>query len=90
VIFIPAWISNILLLVTCYLAGFQHLQLRRPNPVTNIQFGVIVFCLLMVVIITLYNRVNPWLSLVFFLIAAGTLGLMIRQHRMLPPMKRFE
>ncbi|HEY0185543.1 MAG TPA: hypothetical protein VGC09_22300 [Rhodopila sp.] len=85
--FIPAWISNILLLITCYLSGFQHVQLRRPNPVTNIQFFMVAFCLAMIVIIALYNRVNPWLSLVFFLTAITCLGYMIRQMRMLPPRK---
>jgi hypothetical protein len=86
--FIPAWISNILLLVTCYLSGYQHVQLKRPNPVTNLQFFVMVFSLLMMVMVTLYNRENPWLSLAFFLIAVGCLGLMIRQNRMLPPTRR--
>jgi hypothetical protein len=88
--FIPTWISNVLLLVTCWLSGFQLVQLQRANPVKNIQFIMIVFCLLMAVIVTLYNKTNPWLSLLFFLIAAGNLGVMIRQHRMLPPMKPFE
>ncbi|MDR3530427.1 MAG: hypothetical protein P4L90_07745 [Rhodopila sp.] len=88
--FIPAWTSNILLLITCYLSGFQHVQLRRPNPITNIQFFMMGFSLLMILIITLYNRQSPWLSLAFFLIAAGSLGFVIRQHRMLPPMRRFE
>jgi hypothetical protein len=88
--FIPTWISNILLLVTCWLSGFQLVQLKRANPVMNIQFIMIVFSLLIVLIITLYNKTNPWLSLLFFLIAAGNLGVMIRQHRMLPPMKPFE
>jgi hypothetical protein len=88
--FIPAWISNVLFLVTCYLSGFQHVQLRRQNPITNIQFFMMGFSLLMILIVALYNRESPWLSLVFFLIAVGSLGLMIRQHRMLPPMKPIE
>ena len=85
--FIPAWVTNVLFLITCYLSGFQHVQMRRPNPVTNIQFFMIAFSLLMVLAVTLYNRANPWLSLAFLLIAVGCLGVMIRQHRMLPPMK---
>lgn len=88
--FIPTWISNFVLLGTCWLAGFQLVQLRRLNPVTNIQFAMVVFGLVMVLIVTLYNRVDPWLSLAFFLIAVGSLGVMVRQHRMLPPMKPFE
>jgi Ca2+/Na+ antiporter len=88
--FIPTWISNVLLLITCWLSGFQLVQLRRANPVTGIQFVMIVFSLLMMVVVTLYNRTSPWLSLLFLLIAAGNLAVMIRQHRMLPPMKPFE
>ena len=89
-IFIPAWITNILFLVTIYLSGFQHVQLRRTNPVTNIQFLMIAFCLVMIVIVALYNRANPWLSLAFFITAVISLGVMIRRHRMLPPLKLFE
>jgi hypothetical protein len=65
-------------------------QLRRPNPVPSIQFVMVVFSLLMMLVVTMYNRTSPWLSLVFFFISAGNLGVMIRQHRMLPPMKPFE
>lgn len=89
-IFIPAWITNILFFVTFYLSGFQHVQLRRPNPITNLQFFVMAFSLAMIVIVALYNRENPWLSLGFFLTAVSSLGLMVRQHRMLPPMKPFQ
>jgi len=64
--FIPTWISNVLLLVTCWLSGFQLVQLKRANPVMNIQFVMIVFSMLMVLIVALYNRTNPWLSLLFF------------------------
>jgi hypothetical protein len=45
---IPAWISSVLFLITCYLAGYQHVQLRRPNPILNLQFLMIVFSLLMI------------------------------------------
>ena len=68
-----------------HLAGEGITELRLPRLPYPTDFS-----LLMVLVITLYNRVNPWLSLGFFLIAAGSLGLMIRQLRMLPPMKRFE
>ena len=51
---------------------------------------MIVFCLVMILIVAIYNRDNPWLSLAFFLIAVGSLGVMIRQHRMLPPNEAFE
>jgi hypothetical protein len=89
-IFIPGWIGSTLLLINCYLSGYQHVQLRRPNPVMNIQFFMIAFSLAMILIITLYARRNAWLSLVFFLIAAGCLGFTIRQMRKLPPNKHFE
>ena len=88
--FIPAWITNFLFLITCYLSGFQHVQLKRANPITNIQFFMMAFALVMVLIVALYNRENPWLSLGFLVIAIASLGLMIRQHRMLPPLRRFE
>jgi hypothetical membrane protein len=88
--YIPAWISNVLLLITCGLSGFQHIQMRRSNPITNIQFVMIVFCMVMVLVVAVYNRATPWLSVVFFLIAAASLTLMIRQHRMLPPKKSYE
>lgn len=89
-VLIPAWITNILFLVTCWLSGFQHMRLKRANPVTNLQFVMIVFCLLMVLIVALYNRESPWLSLAFFVLSLGCLTLMIRQNRMLPPMRKIE
>ena len=88
--FILAWISSVLFLITCYLAGYQHVQLRRPNTVLNLQFLMIIFSLLMILVGTVYNHKDPWLSLAFFLVAAGGLIVMIRQHRLLPPNKNFE
>jgi Flp pilus assembly protein TadB len=64
--------------------------MKRANPVTNIQFFMIVFCMLMVLVIVMNHITDPWWSLAFFLIAVGTLAVIIRQHRMLPPMKPFE
>jgi hypothetical membrane protein len=91
-VYIPFWISNTLFLITCGIAGYQHSRLNRENPVANLQFALIVFSMLMVVVIVLYSRhhENPWLSLAFFVIAVGTLSLTIRQHRMLPPNKSYE
>jgi hypothetical protein len=88
--FIPTWITNVLLLITCWLAGFQLVQLRRANPLTIIQFWMIAFSLLMMAVVSLNNRKSPWLSLVFFLIAVFNISLTIRQHRKLPPMRKFE
>ena len=89
-VFIPLWITNILLLITCWLAGFQLVKMQRPNPVTNIQFVMIVFCMLLVLVIVMNRITDPWLSFGVFVIAASCLGTMIRQHRMLPPSKPFE
>ncbi len=89
---IPFWISNLVFLATCVLAGYQHWRFNRENPVTNLQFMVIVFSILMMVVVLLYGRhhTDPWLSLAFFLIATCCLVLTIRQQRMLPPSKTFE
>jgi hypothetical protein len=89
-IFIPAWVSNVLLLITCCLCGYQHTQLGRPNPVMNIQFLMIVFCAVMIMITAIYAHTNAWLSLAFMLIAFGCLGFIVHRHRMLPPNKSFE
>jgi len=88
--FIPIWITNVLFLVTTVLAGFQHSQMNRENPILNIQFGVMSFSIVLMILVTLYNYENPWLALGFFLTAIGSLAITIRQNRMLPPRKRFE
>jgi Ca2+/Na+ antiporter len=88
--FVPAWLTNAILLVTCWLSGYQLTQIRRANLVMNIQFVMIVFCMLMVLIVAMENRVNPWLSMAFLVIAVINLWVMIRQHRMLPPKKALE
>jgi hypothetical protein len=87
---IPGWISNVLLLIACVLSGWQHSQLRHPNPVVNVQFFTMVLTILMMVAVTLYHPVSPWPSLVFFLIAVACLVSTIRQQRMMPPNKLFE
>ena len=86
--FVPTWVTNVLFMITVYLSAFQHVRMKRANPVRNIQFAVIAFSLLMILIVANYNHENPWLSLAFFLISVGCLGLMIRQQRMVPPMKQ--
>ena len=88
--FVPAWVTNIILLVTCWLSAYQLLRLQRPNPLVIIQFYMILFCLAIVLSVALYNRVNPWWSLAFLLIAVINLGVMVRQNRMLPPRRRLE
>jgi hypothetical protein len=88
--YISPYITNTLFLATCILSGLQHWRLARPNPITNLQFGMIVFGMIMVLVVALYNALNPWLSLVFFLMATASLIYTIRQQRMLPPSKTFE
>ena len=88
--FIPTWITNIVLLGTCWLSGYQLVQLRRANPIPTIQFAMILFGMLMILIVAMKNGINPWLSLVFLLIAVATLIVMLRQHRLLPPRKPLE
>ncbi|WP_428483885.1 hypothetical protein [Rhodopila sp.] len=89
-VFIPAWVINVLFLLTVFLAGFQHVQLRRRNSVLNLQFFMMAFGLFMIVITTLCNQMNAWLSLGFLMVALASLALTIRQHRTLPPLRSVE
>jgi Ca2+/Na+ antiporter len=86
--FVPAWVTNVLLLITICLAGFQHVRLRRPNPVTNIQFVVMIVGMVMVLVVAFFNSENAWVSLAFLAVAIGVLALTLRQQRVLPPMER--
>ena len=88
--FISSYLTNVLFLITGWLAGYQMVRLERANPTKTIQLYTVLFCAGMVVAVARYNRVDPWLSLVFFLIAVSTLSYIIRQHRMVPPRKKFE
>lgn len=88
--FIPTTLTNILLLATCWLSGIQLSRLKLANPVPSIQFLMILFCMVIAVVVTLYNKVNPWLSEALFVVAVVSLGVMIRQNRMMPPMKPFQ
>jgi hypothetical protein len=85
--FVPTWISNFIFLGTCWLSGYQLVQLRRANPVTSIPFVMILFCMAMVVVVARMNKDSPWLSLAFFLVAVSCLIWMIRRLRLLPPRK---
>jgi protein-S-isoprenylcysteine O-methyltransferase Ste14 len=91
-IVIPSWITNVLYLTTCILAAYQHWRLNRENPVANPQFVAIICSMVMVLVVVIYTRhhPNPWVMLVFFLIAVTGLSLIIRQHRTLPPSRAFE
>jgi hypothetical protein len=89
--FIPIWIPNVLFLLSCVLSGQQHWRLNRENPFATVQFGVIVFSMIMILVVVLYTRAHPdpWMSLVFFLIAAATFVFTLRQFRMMPPRKAY-
>ena len=88
--FVSPYVTNVILMVTIVLSGIQHARLKRRNPVTNVQFGMMVFCMALVLVVALYNWTNPWLSLAFFIFAVGCLLMTLRQHRMLPPMNAIE
>ncbi len=91
-IFIPIWITNLLLLFACGFSSYQHSRLNRENPIATLQFGIIVFSIIMIVVVVVFTRFhhNAWASLAFFVIAAATFFLSYRQFRMLPPSKVFE
>jgi hypothetical protein len=84
---IPIWIPNVLFLLSCVLSGYQYTRLHRTNPVTTIQFSNTIFCVIMVVVVTLYARSyhDPRVSQAFFVIAVITFYLTFRRYRTLPP-----
>jgi hypothetical protein len=84
--FMPARISSILVLATVYFSGYRHWRLKKPNTGAILQVIMMGFALVMMLMVTLYNRVDSWLSLAFLIVAVGDLGLLIRQHRGVPPM----
>ncbi len=90
--FIPIWIPNVLLLLSCILANYQQTRLNRENVFKTLQFGITIFSMAMIVFVVLYarNHRDPWISLVFFVVAVATLIVTMRQFRMLPPKKAFE
>jgi hypothetical protein len=69
------------------LSGWQLVRMGRDNPLTGLQFWMVVFCIAMMLVVTLTERQegHPWLSLVFFLTAVVTFGVAFRQNRMVPP-----
>jgi hypothetical protein len=84
-IYIPGWITSIIFMLTFYLCVFEHVKMRRPNPVLNLQFFMMVFALAMVLVVTFHNRKLPYLSIGFFALSLICLGVMYRQLRYLPP-----
>ena len=90
VISIPGWISSVVFLVTCYVSGFQHVRLKRVNPIMNLQFFMMAFALAMIWVNAVYDHDMPWLSLGFLLLAVGSLSLMIYQFRRMPARLPFQ
>jgi hypothetical protein len=70
-IFIPIWIPNVLFLLSCVMSAYQHWRLNKENPVATLQFGIILFSMVMILAAVLYSRSHrdPWISMVFFLAA---------------------
>ena len=86
--FIPVWVSNVILLVTCVMSALQHVRLKRENPITNIQFFMMFFTMAMIWIVAVYDD-GVWISLGFFLMSAVCLIVMLREQRKMPPLKLF-
>jgi tetrahydromethanopterin S-methyltransferase subunit E len=74
------------------ISGWQLVRMGRDNPLTGMQFWLIIFCIVMMLVVNLTERKggHPWLSLVFFLLAVATLSFVIRQNRLVPPRRRIE
>jgi hypothetical protein len=81
---VPGWIASTLFLITCYISGFQHTKLARRNPILNIQFIMMAFSLVMILLNVMYSYESPWVALGFLLVAVGSLSLMIHQFRRMP------
>jgi uncharacterized membrane protein YfcA len=90
--FIPIWIPNVMLLLSCVLSNYQQTRLKRENVFKTLQFVITIFSIAMIISGVLYARHHrdPWISLVFFLVATATLIITVRQFRMLPPKRAFE
>ncbi|HVY14672.1 MAG TPA: hypothetical protein VHB27_05560 [Rhodopila sp.] len=89
-VFVPAVITNLIMIAAAVVSGFQHARLKYRNPVTNVQFAVMAATPVLILAVTLYNRASPYLSVVFLLIALAAMMLTIRQQRMIPPRRMNE
>jgi FtsH-binding integral membrane protein len=69
------------------LSGWQHVQIGRLNPLGGIQFWLILFCIVMMIVVNFLDsrQPNPWLTVLFFVIAVATFLFALRQNRMVPP-----
>jgi len=80
------------LIAAAALSAWQHVQIARLNPFTAIQIWLIVFCIVMMLVVNFLDRgsPNPWLTVLFFVVAVATFFFALRQNRMVPPRKRIE
>jgi hypothetical protein len=79
-----------LFIAAAAISGWQLVRIGRENPLTGMQFWLVVFCIVMMLVVNLTERRggHPWLSLAFFLAAVAILLFTIRQNRMVPPRER--
>jgi peptidoglycan biosynthesis protein MviN/MurJ (putative lipid II flippase) len=90
--FIPIWIPNVLLLLSCILANYQQWRLNRENVFKTLQFAITIFSVTMIIFGLLFTRSHrdPWISVAFFVVAIAILVITMRQFRTLPPNRAFE
>jgi hypothetical protein len=69
------------------LSAWQHVRIARVNPLTGIQLWMMLFCIVMMLVVNFLDRrnPNPWLTVLFFVIAVTTFLFALRQNRMVPP-----
>ena len=87
---VSPYLINPIFMLTFYMSIYQHVQLKRPNPVLNLQFAMMVFSLLMVLIVALYSRTDPRVSWGFLVTAVVCAAVTYRQFRYLPPKRRYD
>jgi len=87
---VSPFITNTLFIAVVALSGWQHVRMQRPNPILNMQFGMMILGVVMMLVVTFCNTVTPWISLVFLLIAVAALLIVWRQNRMVPPRRPIE
>lgn len=89
-IYIPTGIPNAIFFVTCYLSGYQHVQMQYENPIKNIQFFMVAFSLVAIVFIATRTEVSPIESVIYFAVSVICFALIYRRLRFMPPRKPIE
>ncbi len=69
------------------LSAWQHVRMARANPFAGIQLWLMLFCIVMMLVVNFLDRrnPNPWLTVLFFVVAVATFLFALRQNRMVPP-----